>query len=460
MSKSVGRLSILLIEGKDFFSFDGPNKTSDPYVEFRAGQFKHVSKAATKTLTPLWKEKFELDYEGDSDNIYFFVYDKNILSSPFYGVAHYPIACLDRTQKNDLWVKIPSYKGKEPLIHMEITFTPMMKVLAVEGRDLIAVDKNGKSDPYLEMALDKHTHTTGVKNDTLAPVWNQSFEFYVTGDVSTAVLKLHVWDKDLLKSKDMGVGTLNLNTLKIGQNECNVVLSTKGTIKLIVEPILFGIGYQPQRPLPPPTSWPFVQGFQQNTFQTQQTYNPYGQQQQGMQQLQQGMQNMQFQQYPQQQYQQPMQQQFQQQPTYQQQGFPQFQSQQGQQSYQSQQGQQQGYQSQQGQQQGYQSQQSMYQSQQVQQPMYQSQQGLQQGYQTQQGQQQTYQSQGQLQQGYQSQQGDTQQGYQSQQGQQQPQGYQSQQNVSQNFQGNMQGQQGGNLQQTQTQPQYQTQQMQ
>jgi Ca2+-dependent lipid-binding protein len=96
MSKSVGRLSILLIEGKDFFSFDGPNKTSDPYVEFRAGQFKHVSKAATKTLTPLWKEKFELDYEGDSDNIYFFVYDKNILSSPFYGVAHYPIACLDR----------------------------------------------------------------------------------------------------------------------------------------------------------------------------------------------------------------------------------------------------------------------------------------------------------------------------------------------------------------------------
>jgi len=71
-------------------------------------------------------------------------------------------------------------------------------ITVVEAKDLIGLDFNGKSDPFVELIFNKDKSTkkcTKVLKKNLNPEWNETFEFY-SKEPLTDKIKLLVWDYD------------------------------------------------------------------------------------------------------------------------------------------------------------------------------------------------------------------------------------------------------------------------
>jgi len=62
----------------------------------------------------------------------------------------------------------------------------------VQGKDLIAKNFTGKSDPYCFLMLENQTFQTSIKLKTLNPLWNESFTFDVA--LGRGCLYLCLWD--------------------------------------------------------------------------------------------------------------------------------------------------------------------------------------------------------------------------------------------------------------------------
>ncbi|XP_034119478.1 rabphilin-3A [Drosophila albomicans] len=87
--------------------------------------------------------------------------------------------------------------------------------------NLLAMDNNGSSDPFVKLQLkpDAHKnkkHKTSVKWRTLNPIYNEEFYFEASPhDLNKEMLILTVWDKDLGKSNDF-LGSLQLGAQSKG----------------------------------------------------------------------------------------------------------------------------------------------------------------------------------------------------------------------------------------------------
>lgn len=81
-------------------------------------------------------------------------------------------------------------------------------VTIVGAHSLPAMDKSGASDPFCVLRmLPAALCTLGdvktkVIKKTVEPVWNESFDFVVNGDISQCVLRMQVWDKDQWSKSD------------------------------------------------------------------------------------------------------------------------------------------------------------------------------------------------------------------------------------------------------------------
>eukprot|EP00727_Mastigamoeba_balamuthi_P006173 m51a1_g2175 putative ankyrin repeat-containing protein (759) ;mRNA; f:77335-80720 len=83
----------------------------------------------------------------------------------------------------------------------------------VEGRELVSMDSNGFSDPYVVVLFnDRKAAKTKVKTKTLNPVWKESFTLDVPRSCSEVTVE--VWDRDLFKKNDrMGIVKIPLDSL-------------------------------------------------------------------------------------------------------------------------------------------------------------------------------------------------------------------------------------------------------
>mmetsp|Transcript_73020 Transcript_73020/g.89570 ORF Transcript_73020/g.89570 Transcript_73020/m.89570 type:complete len:282 (-) Transcript_73020:147-992(-) len=87
-----------------------------------------------------------------------------------------------------------------------------LKVKIIKGKDLIACDMNGKSDPYCIVTASDRSYKTKVIEKTLNPEWNESTSFSFLKKVDIITFKLFDQDKKLLGKDDpMGDCTLDVS---------------------------------------------------------------------------------------------------------------------------------------------------------------------------------------------------------------------------------------------------------
>ncbi|KAB2027798.1 hypothetical protein ES319_D05G057400v1 [Gossypium barbadense] len=87
----------------------------------------------------------------------------------------------------------------------EVIVRGVLSVLVISGENLPPVDFNGKADPFVVLTMKKSEtkSKTRVANETLNPVWNQTFDFVVE-DALHEMLIIEVWDHDTFRKEKIG----------------------------------------------------------------------------------------------------------------------------------------------------------------------------------------------------------------------------------------------------------------
>ena len=83
---------------------------------------------------------------------------------------------------------------------MRLMVGSFLTVHVVEARDLIPMDMDGTSDPYVILRIEDQQIETTFKKSTLNPVWNESFTFEISQ--GTLPLYIEVMDKDTFGDDD------------------------------------------------------------------------------------------------------------------------------------------------------------------------------------------------------------------------------------------------------------------
>ncbi|KAH9370049.1 hypothetical protein HPB48_001926 [Haemaphysalis longicornis] len=90
----------------------------------------------------------------------------------------------------------------------------VVNVLLVEGRNLLAMDDNGFSDPYVRFRLGTEKYKSKNAIKTLNPQWLEQFDLHMYTD-QPKVLEISVWDKDFSGKGDfMGRCCIDLSSLE------------------------------------------------------------------------------------------------------------------------------------------------------------------------------------------------------------------------------------------------------
>ncbi|KAJ3604795.1 hypothetical protein NHX12_026847 [Muraenolepis orangiensis] len=236
--------------------------TSDPYVKFKLnGKEVFRSKTIHKNLNPLWDERTTLTLDSLSEPLYIKVFDYDFgLQDDFMGSAYLHLDSLEqqRTVAVTLELKDPHYPDQDlGTLELSVTLSPkdspveesrdcktmllrrswkrstkqpqsqrlsevhqkaqlwrgIVSIALIEGRDLIPMDDNGLSDPYVKFRLGQQKYRSKTKTKTLSPQWREQFDLHLFEETG-GVLEISVWDRDTGRRDDfIGRCQLDLSTL-------------------------------------------------------------------------------------------------------------------------------------------------------------------------------------------------------------------------------------------------------
>ncbi|CAA3014585.1 synaptotagmin-5 isoform X2 [Olea europaea subsp. europaea] len=113
-------------------------------------------------------------------------------SNPDFGLTSMERALLQGTGGIDSASLVNSASTKKDFV-----IRGVLSVTVLSAEDLPSTDLRGKSDPFVVLTMKKSDQKSKsrVLNDTLNPVWNQTFDFVVE-DGLHELLMLEVWDHD------------------------------------------------------------------------------------------------------------------------------------------------------------------------------------------------------------------------------------------------------------------------
>lgn len=264
--KQVGTLEVKLIEAKDLTNKDIIGK-SDPFAELFIRPLRDrtkTSKTIGNQTNPIWNEHFEFAVEDVStQNLTVRIYDdEGIQAAELIGCARLPLKEVEAGKVKDVWLKlvkdleVQRDQKNRGQVHLEILYYPLnasselynpfdpdyrlttvekvfkhaedteestdtlkstshtkrdviirgvLSVTVISAENLPATDVIGKSDPFVTLTLKKsgQKEKTRVLNETLNPVWNQTFDFVVE-DGLHELLVLDVYDHDLFGKDKIG----------------------------------------------------------------------------------------------------------------------------------------------------------------------------------------------------------------------------------------------------------------
>ncbi|XP_069369220.1 multiple C2 and transmembrane domain-containing protein 1 isoform X9 [Paralichthys olivaceus] len=275
-----GIVSIALIEGRNLTPMD-PNGLSDPYVKFRLGQQKYRSKTVAKTLSPQWREKFDMHlFDETGGELEITVWDRDTgRRDDFIGRCQLDLSALAKEQTHHLKLPLEESQGYVVLLvtltasaHVSIadlSLTPLddpqehreilqrysllqsfsnfkdvgivqVKVMRAEG--LMAADVTGKSDPFCVLELNNDRLQTHTVYKNLNPEWYKVFTFNVK-DIHS-LLEVTVFDEDRDRSADfLGKVAIPLLNIRNGEQKSYTLKNkeltgpTKGVIYLEIDVI-------------------------------------------------------------------------------------------------------------------------------------------------------------------------------------------------------------------------------
>ncbi|XP_008242836.1 PREDICTED: synaptotagmin-5-like [Prunus mume] len=296
--KPVGMLEVKLVQAKELTNKDLIGK-SDPYavVYIRPLQDRmKKSKTINNDLNPIWNEHFEFIVEDAStQHLVVKVYDdEGVQSSELIGCAHVRLSELQPGKVKDVWLKLVKSlevqrdNKNRGQVHLELLYCPfgmengfvnpftpdfsmtslekvlksgmngteatenqkeatqkrkeviirgVLSVTIISAEDLPPVDLIGKADPYVVLTLKKSEtkNKTRVVNDSLNPVWNQTFDFVVEDGLHDMLI-LEVWDHDTFGKDYIGRCIMTLTRVILeGEYKDSLPLDGAKSGKLIVQ---------------------------------------------------------------------------------------------------------------------------------------------------------------------------------------------------------------------------------
>nr|GLL37863.1 synaptotagmin-4-like [Ipomoea trifida] len=261
--KPVGMLDVKLIQAKELTNKDLIGK-SDPFAEVFVRPLRarmKNSKVISNSLNPIWNEHFEFEVEDiATQHLTVKVYDdEGVQSSELIGCAQFPLKDLEPGKVKVVWLKllkdleIQRDTKNRGQVHLELLYCPygtesvfmnafnadfrltslekalrpgpdpteqaklasqkksdilfrgVLTVTVISAEELPATDLAGKSDPFVVITMKKsdQKNKTRVLNNTLNPVWNQTFDIIVE-DGLRDLLIVEVWDHDTFGKDKIG----------------------------------------------------------------------------------------------------------------------------------------------------------------------------------------------------------------------------------------------------------------
>ncbi|PVD20054.1 hypothetical protein C0Q70_20548 [Pomacea canaliculata] len=240
-------LEVRLREGKDLVVRDSCG-TSDPYVKFKVGGKQvYKSRIVYKNLNPRWDETFTIPVDDVQKpvNVKVFDHDRALYDDPM-GSADIDLSQLELEKPSELKLML-SDRGKSDYMGylvLTCTLTPktqedkdqflrrsvrsmesskklklqswsgVLTVTLVDGWNLLSMDDNGLSDPYVKFKLGNEKYRSRHKSKTLNPRWLEQFDLRLFDDQSMQ-LEISVYDHDVTGKDDfMGRATIDLSQLE------------------------------------------------------------------------------------------------------------------------------------------------------------------------------------------------------------------------------------------------------
>uniref|UniRef100_A0A4W4DZS9 C2 domain-containing protein n=1 Tax=Electrophorus electricus TaxID=8005 RepID=A0A4W4DZS9_ELEEL len=233
------KLDIVLRRGHNLAVRDRTG-TSDPYVKFKICR-KEVfrSKTVHKSLNPVWDEQICLMVDNLHEPLYIKVFDYDFgRPDDFMGSTYLYLDSIEQCRwshrqfhdctLSHIWsfmVKRNSTNFSKFLYQQQVSQWPsdlhkkyqlwrsMLSISLIEGRDLVPMDQNGLSDPYVKFRLGNEKYRSKTIAKSLNPQWREQFDLHVF-DEEGGILDISVWDKDTGKRDDfIGRCHLDLCTL-------------------------------------------------------------------------------------------------------------------------------------------------------------------------------------------------------------------------------------------------------
>ncbi|KAJ9550563.1 hypothetical protein OSB04_014608 [Centaurea solstitialis] len=196
------KIYVTVVEAKELLEKD---KTVKSYVKLQYGKTIQRTRGATNASHPSWNQKFEFEEISDGEYLKIKCYNDDIFGDENIGGARVNLEGLMDGVVRDVWIPLEKVNKGEVRLQIEaVTIDDyegsksshggLIELVVIEGRDLIAADIRGTSDPYVRVHYGNLKRRTKVMYKTLTPQWHQTFEFPDDG----SLLALHVKDHNAL----------------------------------------------------------------------------------------------------------------------------------------------------------------------------------------------------------------------------------------------------------------------